>query len=154
MRVRLVPIDGGSAIEIEKDLIVVGRREDCDVLLDHKSVSKQHCVIVKNEGMLLIRDLGSTNGTRVNGQRVRRAALLPNDQLFIASLRYNVQIARDDEPISSSEYTQQLDNRDLKKLIEQAEKPGEVGSDSDIDLPVVHANPLPDLYPPEPAKQK
>ena len=95
MRVRLVPLDGGTAVEIEKDLIVVGRREDCDVLLDHKSVSKQHCVIVKNEGLLLIRDLGSTNGTRVNGQRVRRAALLPNDQLFIASVRFSVDVAQD-----------------------------------------------------------
>ena len=154
MRVRLVPIDGGSTIEIEKDLIVVGRREDCDVLLDHKSVSKQHCVIVKNDGMLLIRDLGSTNGTRVNGQRVRRAALLPNDQLFIASLRYNVQMVRDDEPLSPNEYTQQLNGKDLKKLIEQAERPGELGDDSDVDLPIVQANPLPDVYPPEPAKQK
>ena len=154
MRVRLVPIDGGSTIEIEKDLIVVGRREDCDVLLDHKSVSKQHCVIVKNDGILLIRDLGSTNGTRVNGQRVRRAALLPNDQLFIASLRYNVQVAGDDEPLSSNEYTQQLNGKDLKKLIEQSDRPGEIGSDSDVELPMVQANPLPDVYPPEPAKQK
>ncbi|WP_020473509.1 FHA domain-containing protein [Zavarzinella formosa] len=154
MRVRLVPMDGGSPVEIEKDLIVVGRREDCDVLLDHKSISKQHCVIVKNDGLLLIRDLGSTNGTRVNGQRVRRAALLPNDQLFIASLRYTVQVAHDDEPLSPNEYTQQLDGRDLKKLIDQSERPGEIGDDSEADLPMVQANPLPDVYPQEPAKQK
>ncbi len=154
MRVRLVPLDGGTAVEIEKDLIVVGRREDCDVLLDHKSVSKQHCVIVKNEGLLLIRDLGSTNGTRVNGQRVRRAALLPNDQLFIASVRFSVDVAHDDEPLSSNEYTQQLDGKDLKKLLEKSERPGEIGSDSEVDLPAVQANPLPDVYPAEPAKQK
>ena len=154
MRVRLVPLDGGTPVEIEKDLIIVGRREDCDVLLDHKSVSKQHCVIVKNEGLLLIRDLGSTNGTRVNGQRVRRAALLPNDQLFIASVRFSVDVAHDDEPLSSNEYTQQLDGKDLRKLLEKSERPGEIGSDSEVDLPAVQANPLPDVYPAEPAKQK
>ena len=44
--------------------------------------------------------------------------------------------------------------KDLKKLIDQAERPGELGSDSDVDLPIVQANPLPDVYPPEPAKQK
>lgn len=154
MRVRLVPLDGGTPVEIEKDLIVVGRREDCDVLLDHKSVSKQHCIIVKNEGLLLVRDLGSTNGTRVNGQRVRRAALLPNDQLFIASVRFSVDVAHDDEPLSENEYTQQLDGKDLKRLLEKSERPGEVGSDSDVDLPAVQANPLPDVYPAEPVKQK
>jgi hypothetical protein len=90
MRARLVSLDGGSSIELVKDLTLVGRDEDCDLRLDHKSISKLHCVIVKTDGLLLIRDLGSTNGTRVNGQRVRRAALLPNDTLAIATLKFQV----------------------------------------------------------------
>src|SRR5947208_12225243 len=90
MRAQLIPADGGPAIELVKDLSIVGRKEGCDVRVDHKSVSKQHCVIVKTDGLLLVRDLGSTNGTRVNGQRVRRAALLPNDQVSFASIRYKV----------------------------------------------------------------
>src|SRR6266567_6355101 len=87
---QLVPLDGGSSIDVARDLTLVGRKEDCDLRLDHKSVSKLHCVIVKTDGLLLVRDLGSTNGTRVNGQRVRRAALLPNDTLSIANLKYVV----------------------------------------------------------------
>src|SRR5215218_11338095 len=90
MRAQLVPLDGGTPIDILKDLIVVGRKEDCDLRLEHKSVSKQHCVIVRTDGLLLLRDLGSTNGTRVNGTRVRRAALLPNDQVTIASFKFRV----------------------------------------------------------------
>ena len=90
MRARLVSIDGGQSVELEKDLTVVGRDENCDVKIDHKSISKLHCVIVKTDGLLLLRDLGSTNGTRVNGQRVRRAALLPNDTLAIANFRFSV----------------------------------------------------------------
>src|SRR6476659_10844187 len=96
MRAQLLPLDGGSPIEITKDLVVVGRKEDCDVRLDHKSVSKMHCVIVKTDGMLFLRDLGSTNGTRVNGTRVRRAALLPNDQLTIAHFKFRVYLGPDE----------------------------------------------------------
>ena len=147
MRVRLVPLEGGSPIEIVKDLVLVGRKEDCDVRLDHKSISKLHCVLVKTDGLLLLRDLGSTNGTRVNGQRVRRAALLPNDQLQIASLRYAVQVAADEPAPAPDEFTQQLDGKDLARLIEKADKPGDLDSDSDIEVPVVRTNALPDAYP-------
>src|SRR5213080_343788 len=95
MRAQLLPLDGGPPIEIVKDLIVVGRKEECDLCLDHKSVSKMHCVIVKTDGLLLLRDLGSTNGTRVNGTRVRRAALLPNDKLTIANYKFRVHLGAD-----------------------------------------------------------
>src|SRR2546425_5597097 len=96
MRAQLFPLEGGDPIDIVKDLTVVGRREECDLRLDHKSVSKLHCVIVKTDGLLLLRDLGSTNGTRVNGQRVRRAALLPNDQISIANQKFRVYLGPDE----------------------------------------------------------
>src|SRR4051794_38833511 len=147
MRARLVPLEGGAPIDIAKDLVLVGRKEDCDLRLDHKSVSKLHCVLVKTDGLLLLRDLGSTNGTRVNGQRVRRAALLPNDQLQLASLRYSVQTAPDAPAQAPNDFTQQLDGKELARLIEKADRPGDLDSDSDIEVPVVRANPLPDAYP-------
>src|SRR5437660_6144410 len=98
MRAQLIPLDGAEPIEIVKDLTLVGRKEDCDLRLEHKSVSKLHCVIVKTDGLLLVRDLGSTNGTRVNGQRVRRAALLPNDKLSIANFHYRILFGAAAEP--------------------------------------------------------
>src|SRR5262245_37439827 len=150
MRVRLVPMEGGAPIDIVKDLVLVGRKEDCDVRLDHKSISKLHCVLVKTDGLLLLRDLGSTNGTRVNGQRVRRAALLPNDQLQMASLRYTVQVTEDEPVPAPDEYTQQLEGKELARLIDKADRPGDLDSDSDVEVPVVRTNPLPDSYP-EPA---
>src|SRR5437773_3525422 len=126
MRAQLMPLDGGDTIDISRDLTLVGRKEDCDLRLDHKSVSKLHCVIVKTDGLLLLRDLGSTNGTRVNGQRVRRAAILPTDQLQIASLRYAVEFVPDDVAVSPDEHTQQIEGKELARLIEKSERPGEL----------------------------
>src|SRR5207249_11040970 len=117
MRALLFPAEGGEPIELTKDLTLVGRKEDCDLRLNHKSVSKQHCVIVRTDGLLLLRDLGSTNGTRVNGQRVRRAALLPNDQLSVASLRFRVHLGPGDAPPAPGDFTMQMDAADVAALI-------------------------------------
>lgn len=138
MRAQLIPSDGGEAIEIVKDLSLVGRKDNCDLRLQHKSVSKHHCVIVKTDGLLLLRDLGSTNGTRVNGQRVRRAALLPNDVLGVASLKYRVHLGPDEPIVPPDAHTQHIDAADLEQLLSQ--KPGEKP-------PAVKTNVLPDLYP-------
>src|SRR3989440_11583841 len=106
MRAQLIPLDGAEPIEIVKDLTLVGRKEDADLRLDHKSVSKLHCIIVKTDGLLLLRDLGSTNGTRVNGTRVRRAALLPNDQLSIASFRFKIHLGPGEAPAAQQNFDQ------------------------------------------------
>src|SRR5208282_1625649 len=118
MRAQLIPLDGGPPIEIVKDMTLVGRKEDSDLRLDHKSVSKLHCIIVKTDGLLLLRDLGSTNGTRVNGQRVRRAALLPNDQVAFANIKFRVDFGPDSKlAIPAADHTQHLDADALKDLV-------------------------------------
>jgi pSer/pThr/pTyr-binding forkhead associated (FHA) protein len=122
MRAQFVPVDGGMPIEIVKDLVVIGRKEDCDVRLEHKSVSKLHCVVVKTDGLLLLRDLGSTNGTRVNGTRVRRAALLPNDQVAIAHFKFRIFLGPDEPiaaPIQPHEHTQALNQQELAELMQK-----------------------------------
>jgi pSer/pThr/pTyr-binding forkhead associated (FHA) protein len=103
MRARLVSADGGPSLDLLKDMTLLGRDESCDVRLDHKSVSKLHCVVVKTDGLLLLRDLGSTNGTRVNGQRVRRAALLPNDTVAVANLKYVVKFGAELEKLEAED---------------------------------------------------
>jgi pSer/pThr/pTyr-binding forkhead associated (FHA) protein len=154
MRAQLVPLDGGPPLDIVKDLTVVGRKEDCDLRLEHKSVSKMHCVLVKTDGLLLLRDLGSTNGTRVNGTRVRRAALLPNDQLSIAHYKFRVHLGPDAAPAppGAHEHTQHLEPREVADLLRQVrarrQSGGDPGHDSE-ELPAdpPQRNPLPDVYP-------
>lgn len=109
MQARLVPLDGREPYEITRDVTVVGRKEGlCDLVLDRASVSKLHCLVVKTDGLLYIRDLGSTNGTKVNGQRVIRGALLPGDKLAFAGARYRVELGPR-RPRASAEATEQLE---------------------------------------------
>jgi pSer/pThr/pTyr-binding forkhead associated (FHA) protein len=159
MRAQLVPVDGGHPIDIVKDLIVVGRKEDCDVRLEHKSVSKMHCVIVKTDGLLLLRDLGSTNGTRVNGTRVRRAALLPNDQVGIAHFKFRVFLGPDEPapPAQPHEHTQALDRDELQQALKGGRPAGGTEKASPREAAAVeplHRNLLPDVYPDEPSSEK
>jgi pSer/pThr/pTyr-binding forkhead associated (FHA) protein len=134
MRARLVSLEGNPPVELAKDLTLIGRDDDCDVRLDHRSVSKLHCVLVKSEGLLLLRDLGSTNGTRVNGQRVRRAALLPNDLLTIANLKYQVKFGAD----LDADVAAELRNAPANGTGEGGPNPGKAP---------LRLNPLPYVYP-------
>ncbi len=95
MRAELIPIAGGSPIPIVKDITVLGRREYCDIHLDDPSLSKRHCVLVKTEGLLMIRDLATTNGTKVKGQLIRWAALLPDDRITVGKLKFRVFLGPD-----------------------------------------------------------
>ena len=97
MEAKLISIDGDRSIRLKKDVIIVGRKRGvCDIFIDRSSISKLHCMIVKTDGLLFIRDLGSTNGTKVNGQRVTRGALLPGDELAFANAKYKVHLGPDD----------------------------------------------------------
>ena len=155
MRAQLIPLDGGPPIEIVKDLVLIGRKEECDLRLEHKSVSKMHCVLVKTDGLLLLRDLGSTNGTRVNGTRVRRAALLPNDQVAIANYKFRVYLGPDQAPAAppppdpAAEHTQRIDADEVADLLEKMGRGRDECRDS-AELPVANPlqrNQLPDVYP-------
>ncbi len=155
MRAQLVPLDGGAPIDIAKDMTLVGRKEDCDLRLDHKSVSKLHCVIVKTDGLLLLRDLGSTNGTRVNGQRVRRAALLPNDKITIAVFHYRILFgaALAEAPPSPEEHTMQMDAKEMANLMPPPGPDPQVDSSIEAPFMQIQANVLPDVYPEDEPKQ-
>lgn len=103
MKAELVPINGDPPIPLVRDVTIVGRRDFCDVIIDHPSLSKRHCVLVKTDGLVVVRDLGSTNGTRVNGQRVRWAALLPKDRLTIGRYQVRIYLGPDHAPAPSEQ---------------------------------------------------
>jgi predicted component of type VI protein secretion system len=104
MKAELVPEDGRAPIPIVRDVTVVGRREYCDVVIDHHSLSKRHCILVKTDGLLVIRDLATTNGTKVKGQKVRWAALLPDDRISLGGYKLRIYLGPDDMPSPSEQY--------------------------------------------------
>ena len=61
--------------------VLIGRRSDCDIVLGHRLVSRQHARILPEQGFWAIIDLQSSHGTWVNGERVERRELRPNDTI-------------------------------------------------------------------------
>jgi len=146
MQARLVPLGDAPPVDLARQLTLVGRTADCDVRFTHKSVSKLHCLLVQTDGLVLLRDLGSTNGTRVNGTRVRRAVLLPNDQLGIAGFRYELKF--DGVPDDSAERPDSP-----PEPVPDARDDGPEDKPLDPYAPAVRRNALPDADPdPEAAR--
>ncbi|HWE39128.1 MAG TPA: FHA domain-containing protein [Isosphaeraceae bacterium] len=92
MAARLVALDEGPDIQLDRAMLVVGRHPQCDARLDSIRVSRQHCCMTQGQnGELVVRDLNSTNGIRINGQRVSEGRLKPGDELSIAHIRYRLE---------------------------------------------------------------
>lgn len=86
----LVPIGGGDPIPLLQETLTIGRRESCDICLKFQNVSGLHCELTRRNGVWQIRDLGSTNGIKVNGERTQRRPLRPGDEIAIANHRYTI----------------------------------------------------------------
>jgi len=90
MAVRLVALDEGPDIVLDRAMVVVGRHPQCDARLDSLRISRHHCCMTQDQNDVVVRDLGSTNGIRINGQRVEVGRLRPGDELSIAHIRYRL----------------------------------------------------------------
>jgi adenylate cyclase len=86
----LQPLGGGDPIPLLKTSLTVGRRESADIVLRFPNVSGNHCELSLVEGYWHVKDLGSSNGTKVNGSRVSEQRLEPGDTLSVAKHEYEV----------------------------------------------------------------
>jgi len=78
--------------KISRDMTVIGRREDCDVRIPLSDVSRKHCRLVKEGDSVRIEDLGSSNGTFRNGERVQESAVEAGDTIRVGPVNFVVQI--------------------------------------------------------------
>jgi hypothetical protein len=86
MPARLVPLNPGPApvIPIQRPVLLVGRHPECDVRIDLPKVSRRHCCVALAYDRVVIRDLGSLNGVRVNGR------VVDGDEVAIGPLLYRL----------------------------------------------------------------
>lgn len=86
----LIPVGGGDPIPLLKPTLLVGRRENCDIVLRFANVSSQHCQMTLVNGYWYVEDLNSRNGVKVNGARVQEKRIDPGDELSVARHKYTV----------------------------------------------------------------
>ena len=90
MPAQLVALTEGPSILLDKPILLLGRHPECDIQIDSRKVSRRHCCIAQVADFLVVRDLDSTNGIRINGSRVQEGKLRHGDELTIGNHRYQV----------------------------------------------------------------
>jgi len=96
MKVKLIVVEGkpqGYEIPITRPQFLIGRGEQCHLRPNSELVSRKHCLITVSEGKVRVRDLGSRNGTLVNGQPLKsEVEVHDGDRLQIGALSFEFQI--------------------------------------------------------------
>src|SRR5271166_4121010 len=87
---QLLALTEGPSILLDKPILLVGRHQECDIQLPSRKISRRHCCIAQVNDYLVVRDLASTNGIRINGVRVLEGCLRVGDELTIGNYRYEV----------------------------------------------------------------
>jgi predicted component of type VI protein secretion system len=90
MPAQLVALNDGPSILLDKPIMLLGRHPECDIQIDSRKISRRHCCIAQVSDYLVVRDLGSTNGIRINNIRVLEGRLDAGDELTIGTHRYQV----------------------------------------------------------------
>ena len=98
MILKLKVTDGsneGKEIIINKDKFLIGRADDCSLRPHSDAISRRHCVIIKSDKVVGVRDLKSRNGTVVNGEKITGDKRLRNgDTLEVGPLKFEVVIEK------------------------------------------------------------
>ena len=95
MDFQLVVLRGRSAttaLKIGDGVTTAGRHDDCQLRIKSSEVSRRHCQFFEKNGMLLVKDLGSSNGTMLNGKKIEGQRVLePGDELTIGPVKLRVE---------------------------------------------------------------
>ncbi len=91
MQLKLVVVQGRASkneVLLDEFPVLVGRTRSAGLPIGHSLVSRKHCEIDAVGGAIVVRDFGSSNGTRINDEKVTEAVLRPGDRLSIGPLTF------------------------------------------------------------------
>jgi pSer/pThr/pTyr-binding forkhead associated (FHA) protein len=118
----------------------IGRKEDCDIRIPLLEVSRQHAEIAIDEDGAVLRDLGASNGTHLNNQRITEEDLEPGDHIIIGPGVFTVQI--DGEP--SDEDLVQIRTK-IRSKPAASEHQSRVGTSEHVYMSDEEADPIAEL---------
>ena len=104
MEVQLLCADpnvGSHTFTLDGQRVTIGRRSDNKVRIGDPEMSRRHCEVAQIKDMVVIRDLGSSNGTFVNGHRITQAIVKPGDSLRMGTCAFQVHYDRNSTRLST-----------------------------------------------------
>jgi len=93
--------DEEHQVDMDRPEIVMGRGPECQVQLSDYSISRQHAKLVRKEDEFVVVDLGSRNGTRVNGAAITQAAVTDGDEIILGKFPVHFRRALKDKVVLS-----------------------------------------------------
>jgi pSer/pThr/pTyr-binding forkhead associated (FHA) protein len=97
---------------LSSNITVIGRRHDCDLRIPLTPVSRRHCKLSKNNRIINIKDLGSRNGTFLNGKRIKEASITAGDYIGVGSLTFLLQVdGKPEEVVPPAQINQEESSR-------------------------------------------
>lgn len=115
-----------KSFTLPTNITVIGRRHDCDLQIPLMPVSRRHCQLSQNEETVKVRDLGSRNGTYLNGKRIEEATVEAGDYIKIGPLTFLLQVDGQPEEIVPPEQA-------AKKAGEKKE-PAALAAEEELDI--------------------
>lgn len=153
MRAQLIPEPDGEPINLEQPILLVGRSPSCDIQVSSRKISRLHCCLCLLDNSLFVRDLDSTNGVRVRGEKVSSGEIGPGDELVIGDKVFRVVLQSGTElPDDESG----LSDEDKSEMMYEVSSDGDAqshGGESVIEVDEEDLLPLESGDSPEPGRQ-
>lgn len=105
-------VEGKRHFKLEQPMVRIGRRPDNDLVLDNRHVSRSHAMLQAVDGRYVLRDLGSTAGTRLNHHLIKEAVVKPGDIISVATVDLIYGEDRTGPPEETPPYSPELQPRD------------------------------------------
>ena len=119
----LIPQGGGDSIPLLRSPLVIGRRETCDICLQFSNVSGIHCELIYKQGLWILQDLNSRNGTQVNDIRMdagTRKIVHSGDSIAIGKRVFKIEYVETGRASDMEEFSEEVENIVKTPLLEKA----------------------------------